>query len=209
MNKSLFRFIFLTKQRIHNKGLINDLKISRTNLYLGEENLSELQFQKLFKLVKFAYEKSQFYNELYDNAGFHPSKLKSFNDIEKIPLITNQNIRESFEQIIPRARFNVGIAKACSRVAFDNGLSIEMFRSIKGAGAALASTTSSCLGCATPPTKKSRIPILEIVPCDAFNQIQCQPQHLGESQSAKREPWQRSHKLFRMRLFFQDTIRHP
>lgn len=58
---------------------------------LKKSNAKEKQkfvFCKVKKLVDFAFHNVRFYKEYYDDCGYHPDMLKSFSDIDKIPIIT-------------------------------------------------------------------------------------------------------------------------
>lgn len=50
---------------------------------------------KLFKAVcEFAYSNIEFYKELYASNGFHPNKLITFDDIQKVPIINKTLLNE-------------------------------------------------------------------------------------------------------------------
>jgi len=52
---------------------------------LPREEMKKLQFKKLKRIVTWGYEKSKLYRRIYDEAGFHPEDLKTWEDISKIP----------------------------------------------------------------------------------------------------------------------------
>lgn len=52
-----------------------------------------LQFAKFRSTVEWVYAKSRLYRRKFDEAGFHPSQLKSFDDIRKVPLLTKDDYR--------------------------------------------------------------------------------------------------------------------
>jgi phenylacetate-CoA ligase len=49
------------------------------------EKLQALQFKKFKRIVKWGYENSKMYRRIYDQAGFHPEDLKTWEDISKVP----------------------------------------------------------------------------------------------------------------------------
>lgn len=52
--------------------------------------------RRLQEVTRYAYERAPFYRERWDQAGFHPQKLKSLEDFEdKVPVITKADLRES------------------------------------------------------------------------------------------------------------------
>jgi phenylacetate-CoA ligase len=51
---------------------------------------------RLQQVTRYAYERSPFYRTKWDEAGFHPEKLKSLEDFEdKVPVITKADLREA------------------------------------------------------------------------------------------------------------------
>lgn len=54
----------------------------------------EFAFIRLKNLVEFSYNNIKFYNEFYNEKGFNPSQLITFDDIPQIPII-NKNILQS------------------------------------------------------------------------------------------------------------------
>jgi phenylacetate-CoA ligase len=51
---------------------------------------------RLREVTRYAYEHAPFYRRKWDEAGFHPDKLKSLEDFEdKVPVITKADLRES------------------------------------------------------------------------------------------------------------------
>ena len=52
--------------------------------------------KRLQEVTRYAYERAPFYRRKWDDAGFHPQKLKSLEDFEdKVPVITKADLRES------------------------------------------------------------------------------------------------------------------
>src|SRR5512141_2690299 len=52
--------------------------------------------ERLRQVCAYAYEKAPFYKRKWDEAGFHPSQLKSLEDFEaRVPVVTKKDLRES------------------------------------------------------------------------------------------------------------------
>lgn len=51
--------------------------------------------ERLQVVCAYAYEHAPFYKRKWDDAGFHPSKLKSLEDFEKIPVVQKMDLREA------------------------------------------------------------------------------------------------------------------
>ncbi len=57
--------------------------------------------ERLQAVCAYAYEHAPFYKRKWDEAGFHPSKLKSLEDFEKIPVVQKKDLREAQTRVPP------------------------------------------------------------------------------------------------------------
>ncbi len=83
--------------------IFNELK--ETEKYSLEE-LKELQRERLKNIVKIAYTKTKYYNDLFKKNNLHYTDIKELEDIKKIPLLTKKDIRENYKEM-----FNYSINK--------------------------------------------------------------------------------------------------
>jgi phenylacetate-CoA ligase len=58
---------------------------------LPREKLRALQLKKFKRIVEWGYEKSKLYRRIYDEAGFHPNDVKTWEDISKVPTIQKKD----------------------------------------------------------------------------------------------------------------------
>ena len=58
--------------------------------------LKELQLERLKWSVSHAYENVPFYRKKYDEAGFHPSQIRSLDDLQRVPFLTKQDMRNNY-----------------------------------------------------------------------------------------------------------------
>ncbi|WP_305553799.1 phenylacetate--CoA ligase [Methanobrevibacter sp. V74] len=63
---------------------------------MSRQDLEELQLKKLKATVKRAFEKIPYYNKKYSEAEVYPEDIQTLKDIEKIPFITKDDLRESY-----------------------------------------------------------------------------------------------------------------
>ena len=63
---------------------------------MSKNELKELQERKLRQTVEFAYRYSEFYRKLYDQAGVKPDDIKSLEDLEKLPFVKKQDLRDNY-----------------------------------------------------------------------------------------------------------------
>jgi len=67
----------------------------------SRDEIENIQFKKIKHIVNVAYEKSEFYRRYYNERDFHPQDLKSYADINKIPIIERKILKETpVEQIL-------------------------------------------------------------------------------------------------------------
>ena len=68
----------------------------------------EYQFSQLKKILQYANNNVPYYNKLFKEVKFDPDKMKSFKEINRIPLLTRDDIIENFEQLISTKKIKGG-----------------------------------------------------------------------------------------------------
>ncbi|MBW1732327.1 MAG: AMP-binding protein [Deltaproteobacteria bacterium] len=61
---------------------------------LPQEKLHALQLKKFRRIVEWAFNNSPFYNRLYKEAGLEPEDIRNFEDVQKVPKINKDMMRE-------------------------------------------------------------------------------------------------------------------
>ncbi|MDP1702087.1 MAG: phenylacetate--CoA ligase family protein [Aestuariivirga sp.] len=56
---------------------------------------------RLREVMQYAYAKSPFYKNKWDEAGIHPDRIKSLEDFEEVPVVTKQELRAAQERAAP------------------------------------------------------------------------------------------------------------
>lgn len=69
--------------------------------WLPKERIEELQWRRLKKVLKHAYDNTEFYKKRFKDAGLTPDDIKERKDLEKIPYTTREDLRKP-EQLIAR-----------------------------------------------------------------------------------------------------------
>ena len=59
------------------------------------DKLRELQEERLREIVTWAYEKTKLYRRKFDQAGVKPSDIKTLDDLRKLPLTDDKEIRNT------------------------------------------------------------------------------------------------------------------
>jgi phenylacetate-CoA ligase len=76
--------------------------------YLSPERLRELQWERLQRLVRHAYDRCPYYRERWGAAGIGPDDLRGFEDFARLPLVSKRDIQERAEDMarddLPRDR---------------------------------------------------------------------------------------------------------
>ncbi|MCQ2973104.1 MAG: phenylacetate--CoA ligase [archaeon] len=63
---------------------------------MEREDLEELQLKRLQDTVKTAFDKVPYYNKKYSDANVFPEDIETLADIEKLPFITKDDLREAY-----------------------------------------------------------------------------------------------------------------
>jgi phenylacetate-CoA ligase len=71
------------------------------NETMAKDELRALQHVKLTRLCEFAYEKCPFHRRRWDAANFHPSQLRTLDDLRRIPVMTREDWMEAQAQAPP------------------------------------------------------------------------------------------------------------
>ena len=84
---------FITGKRINTV-----LKELRKTQWMSRDELRELQEQKLRKLIYHAYNNVPYCHNLFKQKRLLPNDIKNYDDLQKIPVLTREIIRENFPQ---------------------------------------------------------------------------------------------------------------
>ena len=72
---------------------------------LSKEERQSLVFGKLKSQIEYAWEKSPFYREKWQAAGFSPDRLRGLGDLRRIPFLTKDEVRKEQEEYPPLGRY--------------------------------------------------------------------------------------------------------
>ena len=64
----------------------------------SEKEIADWQLQRLKQIVEFAYENTDGYHQLYDEAKIKPQNIRSLEDINEIPFTTKELLRDNIEK---------------------------------------------------------------------------------------------------------------
>ncbi len=76
-------------------------ELQRTQ-WLSDDELEALQLKKLQQLVKHAFDQVPFYRERYQSAGIKPKDIKSLDDLQALPYLTREDVRDNLDALVAR-----------------------------------------------------------------------------------------------------------
>jgi phenylacetate-CoA ligase len=76
-------------------SLLSALDVVLQRCRLDLDSLTNYQTHAIKELLEYAYQHIPFYRKKYNAAGFHPSQFRDTSDIQKVPLLTKQELRSA------------------------------------------------------------------------------------------------------------------
>ncbi len=73
-----------------------------------QERLRRVQFRKLKRVLKHAYQNLPFYRRRFDAVGVHPDSVKSFRDFSRLPTFAKRDV---LQEIREKGSFSIGMEK--------------------------------------------------------------------------------------------------
>lgn len=84
---------------VYGSSVSKELRRLKYNDFLSREELQKIQNSKLHKLVEHCYNTVPYYRKLFDTQGITPDDIQTSKDIEKIPILTKQLIRDNYDDL--------------------------------------------------------------------------------------------------------------
>ena len=79
------------------RAMYNDLEQSDK---FSEKDILHYKEQKISFILKYAYEHIPFYKKKFDEFGIHPKDFKELNDLRKFPILTKEEVREHWQEML-------------------------------------------------------------------------------------------------------------
>ena len=86
-----------THRDLRNKSYCDWIEFLRSSESWSRLEIETYQLRELQKLVRYAYEHTKGYRELYDSAGIRPDAITSLEEFRKLPTIEKEMIRDRLE----------------------------------------------------------------------------------------------------------------
>lgn len=102
MYRALFQNLLypLYETGLRRRNTLRYKKILDANQWLSKDELLSRQWQDLEKLLRHAYENTAYYRELFDKLHLKPSDIKSYEDFQKIPICSREDVVAQHERMI-------------------------------------------------------------------------------------------------------------
>ena len=100
----LRNYIYPLSQSIRKRDYLRMMDEASHNQFLSREELMSIQFEKLAKLVRHAFETVPYYQRTYREKGIHPEDIKTWDDYKKLPTLSKDQYRENYKEFIWRTR---------------------------------------------------------------------------------------------------------
>ena len=68
--------------------------------WMSSVDIQSLQEENLTKLINYSYKNIPYYNKVFKQVGLLPSDINSIDDLEKIPILTKEIVRERYHELI-------------------------------------------------------------------------------------------------------------
>jgi phenylacetate-CoA ligase len=79
---------------------LEHLKYLEKSQYFSIEQIREIQWQKIKRLLNHAYNNCKYYKEKFDKEYVHPNDIKSFNDFMSVPILTKKDVHKYNQEIM-------------------------------------------------------------------------------------------------------------
>ena len=76
-------------------------EFQKTDL-LSRDEILEIQNEKIRRLIRHCYENVPYYTSLFKNLGLKPEDIKSGKDLQLLPILTKQTIRNHYEELFAK-----------------------------------------------------------------------------------------------------------
>jgi len=97
LNKQLF----VLAHEIGNLSFYSTYRRLIKNQWRSYAELKEEQEKQLRHMISFAYEKIPYYHNLFKELKLLPREIQTIEDLQKLPILTKENIRQHWEEFMP------------------------------------------------------------------------------------------------------------
>lgn len=103
----LSTMIYPAAQEIQGRRYFKKMGEAYRVQYFEPQIIKAIQFNKVKALIDHAYNTVPYYRKLFESSGFKPEDIRGWNDYQKIPILSKEEIRNNFQQFVsnsPRSK---------------------------------------------------------------------------------------------------------
>jgi phenylacetate-CoA ligase len=104
----LRKLLFITAHSLYNSKFYRIYQQIQKNQWKQFEVLKKGQESQLKNIIKFSYNNVPYYRDLFDNLDLLPDEVQKVKDLEKLPILTKEIIKDNQDKFIPE---NIGKIK--------------------------------------------------------------------------------------------------
>ena len=101
MIKVISRNLFILAHQIGDRGFYPAYRKLVQNQWKSYKELEEEQEKQLRYMIDLAYKNVPYYHKLFDNLKLRPEDIKKVGDLEKLPILTKEIIKQNWEDFKP------------------------------------------------------------------------------------------------------------
>ena len=98
----IHKMIFRLAYRMKRPRVLRYYDEFQKTQWLPFEELQERQIEQLRKLITYVYKNIPYYTRVFNELGLKPSGISSIQDLEKLPILTKQTIKQNWQDFLPR-----------------------------------------------------------------------------------------------------------
>lgn len=78
----------------------NKLEFLKETEWWNEEQIKQYQYEQLLQLINYCCENISYYRRLFSDLSLNNSDVQTLSDLNKIPILTKENVRKNYDELI-------------------------------------------------------------------------------------------------------------
>ena len=104
MYGALYRtMLFPAYELLRGRRMMHYLRELEQTQWLSPEEIARRQWDRVRRMLCYAYEETAFYRKAFDEAGVSPDDIRSPGDIPRLPMLTKQHLQEQQQELIAQS----------------------------------------------------------------------------------------------------------
>ena len=107
-------FMMPLYQKMRGRSTFKHLSELEDNQRLTKSQIAQIQFNKLAKILHYSYNNIPYYKNKWNQAAVKPIDINSVEDLQKIPVLTKDEVRQNYEALINYSLYKEGAVKSAT-----------------------------------------------------------------------------------------------